>query len=240
MAKPKRKPYSEPLMDIPAYREKFLQELTDTKMLAYFDSMVARADKMLYFHEEYSVPGGAWPGNYGLVSITDYSTRMVRRGGTWVTQPNGDMDLVDCEGMEDLIPEYLPTTAENIRKAMANKRTSYYSLPYRFIQKYQERLLIKVCGEEAQASNLTEEMLAEALSEMTPFERSKYEQCLYRIDVSLYPSVEQPVRVRIDGIDDGAEEAFFGDMESALEALEEIAGWNSRDLRHRRGFQGTD
>ncbi len=87
---------------------------------------------------------------------------------------------------------------------------------------------------------MTEGLLAEALSEMTPFERPKYEQSLYQIDVSLYPSVEQPVQIRIDGVDDGAEVALFGDMDSAEGALRFIATRNTPERRQRYGFKAAD
>jgi len=227
-----------------AYREKFLQELTDGKLLEYLDRQTERDSDtilMLQFPEGEWVPGGAWPGNYGRVSITDYSTYTVRKGRREITIAEGHTDYEDWDGMDDLVPYDLPTTAQNIQHTVARNRTSFYNLPYRIGEKYKARLLCKIGDTVCQGSQLTEEMLTEALSEMTPFERSKYEQSLYKIDVSLYPSVEQPVKVRIDGNDDGAEEALFADMASAQDALNDIAKWNSRDRRRiRHGFQGTD
>lgn len=227
-----------------AYREKFTQELTDTKLLEYFDLQTKRDGgtiQMLRFPEGEWVTGGAWPGNYGRVSIIDYRTYTVPKGRRKITLPNGDTDYEDWDGMNDLVIRDLPTTAQNIQREVARKRTSFYNMPHRFGEKYMEHLLCKIGDTVCQGSQLTEEMLAEVLAEMTPFERSKYEQSLYKIDVTLYPSVEQPVKVRIDGNDDGAEEALFPDMESARDALEDIAWFNSHDRRHHtHGFQGTD
>lgn len=228
------------IMTMQDYRAKFLQELTDKKLLNHFDRSTGQDGLMLSFPENEWVPGHAWPGNYGRVVITDYSTYKVRKGRRKIVIAEGITDYEDWEGMDDLVPYALPTTAQNIERAVAKKRVSFYNLPYRFGEKYKERLLVTIAGTLAQGSDLTEEMLAEALAEMTPFERSKYEQSLFKIDVSLYPSVEQPVRVRIDGIDDGAEEALFADMATAMNALEEIARWNNRTTRSDHGFQLED
>ena len=236
---------SEQLMTMQGYRRKFLQELTDLNSLNHFDSKAENRNggtlKMLFFPDSEWVPGGAWPGNYGMVYIIDYNTHMVRRGGVWVTRENGDQDYVDRDGMDDLVPYKLPTTAENISTSLAKRRLSYHNMPYWVGEKYKDRLLVTVAGTPSQSDQLTEEMLAEALAGMTPFDRSKYEQSLYKIDVSLYPSVEQPVRFRIDGIDDGAEEALFADVASALKVLDKLTQYNNRNTRHHSyGFKGTD
>ena len=237
-------PLTDRLMTPEAYREKFHRELTDGQWLHYFDRQIRRDGStllMLEMRASESVPGGAWPGNYGLVTITDYSTRMVRKGPRQVLVAPRHTVYEDWEGMDDLVPYDLPTTAQNIQRVLAKQRTAVYNLPHRFYPRFQDRLLCKINDTECEDSELNEEMLAEALAEMTPFERSKYEQAAHKIDVSLYPSVEQPVLVRIDGTDDGAEEALFADVASAMAALEDIAKWQSSDRRrHHHGFQGTD
>lgn len=228
------------LMTTKAYRDKFFDEITETKLLDYFDGLVKDDNLMLLFDAGDWVPGGAWPGNYGRVTINDYSTRMVRRGHKKVILSENAYEYQDQEGMDDLVLYGLTTTAQNLQQELENKRTSLFSFPHRVHTGYQERLLVTINGEVAGGSNLTDEMLAEVMADLTPFERSKYEQSLYRLDVSLWPSVEQPVQVRIDGIDDGAEEALFADVASAHKALEDIAKWNSRNRRMNHGFQGTD
>lgn len=233
------------------YREKFLRELTDGflsgnnyfhHLLDFFDQVTQEGydAKMLEFPSTEHVPGGAWPGNYGRVTITDWRDRKMFRGGVKVVLENGDIEYHDQEGSRDLVPRVLNTTAQNIARAIESKRRSYHNLPHWVGDKYRERLLVKINGTVCQGYELTDEMLTEVLTEMTPFERSKYEQSLYNIDVSLLPSVEQPIKVRIDGVDDCAEEALFADLESANKALEDLANWNSKVRREDHGFRGTD
>ena len=210
----------------------------------YFDSMSkprsgAVEIGMLHFSKSEWVPGGAWPGNYGMYHIIDYRIAKDTKGRKKV-EIEGGYDFVDWEGMNDEIPYPLKTTKQNITKEVARKRVSLYNFPYRFYLKYKDRLLIKIGDTLCQNTDLSESMLAEILDEMTPFERSVYEQSLYKIDVSLYPSIEQPVLVRMTGIDDGAEEALFPSVEKAQESIKEIACFNLRDTRNMKGFKSTN
>jgi hypothetical protein len=227
------------LITLQDYRIRYQDALEERGALEYFDSYNKPHTWMLPFSDGDMAPGCPWPSNYGMVTITDYSKHMVPKGRKKIVHSNGDVDYEDQEGMDELVPYKLKTTMQNIADAVKRKRYSCYSLPHRFLERYQDRLKCRVNGDECQGDQLTEEMLAEALSELTPFERSKYEQLLYRIDVSLYISVEQPVMVCITGIDDGAEQALFADFDSAYEAFLEIARWNTRSRREQLGFQSA-
>lgn len=236
------------LMTIEDYLKRFKSVLGKDRgghtLRPYFNSMseLHSGDVevgMIHFSKSEWVPGGAWPGNYGMYHIRDYRITKEVKGRKKV-EIEGGYDYVDWEGMNDEIPYPLKTTKQNIAKEVARKRVSLYNFPHRFYLKYKDRLIIKIGNTVCGPTDIPKQLLIEILNEMTPFERSIYEQSLYKIDVSLYPSIEQPVNVRITGIDDGAEEALFPSVEEAQESMKEISLFNLKDTRRQRGFQSTD
>lgn len=211
----------------------------------YFNSMSealsgdAEVGMLLRFSKSEWFPGGAWPGNYGLYHIRDYRLATDPKGKKKV-KVEGGYNYVDWAGMNDPVPYPLKTTKQNILDEVKRKRYSLYNVPHRFFNKYKDVLTIKIGGTVCGPTEIPKKLLVEILGRMTPFERSLYEQSLYKINVGLYPSVEQPVLVRITGDDDGAEEALFPSVEKAREAMEEIALFNLQDRRHQFGFYSTD
>lgn len=185
------------------------------------------------------VPGGPWPGNYAIYHITDFSQAKELKGLKKV-KVKGGFNLVEWKGMNNEIPYPLKTTKQLLKEAVEHRRYYLYNLPHRFFYKYSKLLLTKVCGQVCQGSDLSKEQLAEVLRNMTVAERARYEQSLYQIDISLYPSVELPIKIRIVGIDDGAEEALFPTIQSAKDAMNNIAVMNMADRRRQNGFQGCD
>lgn len=191
-----------------------------------------------FFNGEY-VPGGPWNGNYGMYFITDF-TRYKSVKGRKRVEIEGGYDYVDSSDMFDLVPYNLLSTEENIKAEVERKRKLLYNIPHRFFDIYRDKLTIMIGSQKCQGSNLTDRMLEEILLNMTSREKSKYQQSLYNIDVSLYPSLELPVRIRIDGRDDGAEEALFESVDSAKKVMVELSGFHTRDHRERFGFKGTN
>jgi len=238
------------LMSIDDYKKKYEPELNAHEYLGengYFIRLTENDRNqpgvvemgMLKFFENDWVPGGAWPGNYGMYDITDFTKYKSHKGRKRI-EIEGGYDFIDSTDMFDLIPYPLLSTQENILAEVERKRLSIYNVPHRFHERYKDKLIIMINDTKCSESKLTEDMIREVLSEMTPAEKSKYQQSLYKINVSLYPSIEMPICIRIDGIDDGAEEALFDTFDNAKKSLEDIALHNNSNRRYSHGFRGTD
>lgn len=137
-------------------------------------------------------------------------------------------------------PENAPTTQELLISEQEYEKHSLYALPGRLYKQFAEKLIVTVDGQKCQSSNLTKEMLAEALNLMTPAEKALHLRKQYRIDISLYATAEFPVRIRLDGVDDGAEEVYVTTVKAAQDIIKELAFFNSQQDRKNFGFQTTD
>ena len=107
MSKPKNR------YDCQAYLTKFTNDLKELKLFIYFNDTTRRHKgdgvveiAMIRFKRGEWVPGGAWPGNFGTVTITDYRKKKEPRGRRKVMTDNG-YNYEDWEGMMDLVPAKL-------------------------------------------------------------------------------------------------------------------------------------
>ena len=209
---------------------------------------VARPGKehwMLKFNEEYDwVPGGSFYNGYGRASITDYREYKSCKGRKRVQISANSYDYVDSPDMHDLVSEPLKTTEQVILDKIEYNRKYIYSFGRKKmieIEKvYKDQLIIYIGGQACSDSKLSQENLDKVISGLTPQEYAIYIKNVYKIDISLYPTIEFPVRIRIDGSDDGAEEVFVSGVESAKKILIDLSLMNSKDRRNGFGFQSTD
>ena len=236
--------------DCPTYMMKFMKELYHTKLLDYFKDTTKRRKgdgvveiAMIRFKRGEWVPGGAWPGNFGTVTITDYRKKKEPRGRRKVMTENG-YNYEDWKGMNELIPAELKSIAELRNDERQYAMRSVYALPDRLRKIFSDRLIIKINGDDCSGSSLSDEMLVEARSMMTDEEKVAWDdrRSKQTYEYKLDPSIEFPVRMRIDGDDDGAAEICYPDVEMALMALKVMEkNGGSHDLIYNAlGLKATD
>lgn len=235
------------LLTIVAYKELYASKM-EPATLKYFDFCTkeqpgVQSFMLLFDGESDWVPGGPFEGNYGVISITDFTKYKNVKGRKRVDIDSNHYDYVDSPDMHDLIPYELETTQQIIDKKVNRKKRSIYSFEgkYRSIsEKYKEELRVYIGGQQCFESELSDKALSEVLASLTPQEYSKYLQSLYNIDISLYPSIEFPVRIRIDGCDDGAQELLVGSVAEAKKIVKKLGLINSNSEREHLGFKNTD
>lgn len=215
---------SSPFLSISEYKPKYSAELDSRTLTPYFDSLTVEESgytkMMIKFCKEDYVPGGAWPGDYGLFTVIDYTKLKLKKGKKKVFVSESEYNFVDSPDMNDLVPYELPTTAELIESERKRAKHSIYNIPGRLRKEYVDKLIVTINGTRAQGSELTEDMLEEAISKMTTTEYAYYLRKINNIDIDLYPTVELPIKVRICGVDDGAVEAQFGSMDEYEKVFE--------------------
>lgn len=218
-----------PFLSISEYRKRYLGALTERKLIAYFDILTentkeGRTTVMINYTEGYWVPGGAWPGNYGIFYVTDYTQYKTPKGRELVSYP-------------------LKTTAQLIEEERHRLKYSIHSIPHRFYKEYSEKLFVTINGKKYVDSNLTPELLKDVISKMTPKEHGKYIQAINTVNIDLWPSVELPIKIRIIGDDDGALEAQFrkDEVDEIIERLSVFSGGvHDPLLVGHFGFKSTD
>ena len=194
------------------YSSKYLNELNKTGYLDYFDDCTktsypgVKVSMVKFVDEEYSVVGGAWPGSFGMMRITDYTKYKSPKGLKRVDVGPNEYNYVDCPDKNELVPYDLKPIEQIIKEEKDRVKRCLYRIPYRFREQFENQLIVTINGRKAQGSELTDEMLSTMLNEMTDAERTQYEKSINEIDIDFYPSIELPVIVRIDGVDDGAED----------------------------------
>ena len=215
------------ILSVEDYRKKYNKELTKRKLLGYFDSVTTNpypgiSYSMIKFADGEYVPGGAWTGNYGRLSIKDYTKYKSPKGRKRIDVSPTEYNYVDYPDMHDLVPFPLQTTLELIEWERNRLKYGILRIPRRFYESLKDSLLVTIDGEKAQGFTLTEEMLQDTLKQMTPKELSEYYRKINKINIDLYPSVELPIIVRIDGDDDGSIEAQFESIDKVNEFIENI------------------
>lgn len=236
-----------PFLSIYEYRIQYFDKLKERNLIDYFDSLAGntregRTTVMINFIEGYWVPGGAWPGNYGIFHVTDYRKYKTPKGRKRIDISPTEYDYVDSPDMYELVSYPLKTTAQLIEEDRERLKYSIYSIPNRFYKEYSEKLIITIGGQKCGGSKLTPEMLKEVISKMTPKEYGIYLQAINKIDIDLYPSVELPIKIRIDGDDDGALEALFDadEIDEVVKRISMFGGVHDNLLVGHFGFKGTD
>lgn len=203
----------QPILALSEYARRFAAELGERTLLEYF-TLCSKGDRrrwMLHIPDDEHVPGCAWPGNYGMVTLTDLSGS-----------------------------KKLPGIDQLLAKRHAREAHSLYRLPRHLYDHFAPRLIVYVGDTRCQDSQLSDDDLKEAIRMMTPGEYSRYRQAIYLTDVSLHHTKEQPVGLRITGCDDGAEEALFETVSQAKATLLDLAWCSDEEERRRLGFRFTD
>lgn len=197
---------------------------------------------MMPFPKEEWVPGGSWPGGYGRICITDFSKYKQPIGRKKVTISDTEYKFVDSPDMHKLVTKPLKSKEDIRKEELEYNRTSIYNFPYRFHQKYLKQLLVKINGSLAQDQKCKEWMIKEMISEMSEKEIAEYKKKIDRVCYSNEtPSIELPVKIRIDGIDDGAEEILVESIEVANKILTDLLkSGNNQKNRRAVGFISTD
>lgn len=238
---------SKVFLSVEDYRNQYADELVKKRLNSYFDSLTINpypgvSYLMIKFAESEYVPGGKWPGNYGRVSIKDYTKYKSPKGRKRIDVSPTEYNYVDSPDMKDFVPYPLQTTLELIESEKKRLKYSVYSIPHRFYESLKEQLIVIINGERAQGSTLTEEMLQNVLKQMTPGELSEYYRNINRVNIDLYPSVEMPIIIRIDGHDDGAVEAQFESMEKVNDFLNRMSMFSAAysSILDDYGFKSTD
>lgn len=230
------------LLSVTEYRRKYQDILTEGKILSYFDRNTTdlqpgQTVSMIKFLNGYDVPGGEWPENYGRFCITDFTQYKSYKGRKRVYLSPTEYNYEDSPDMLELVSYPLKTTAQLIEEERKRLQHSLYSLPNRLRNVYKEKLIVTIDGQNAQASTLTTELLDEIISQMSPMEYATYLKLINCVDIELYPSVELPITIRIDGIDDGAIEVQFSNMTEVTSFIERLS--NFRAGVHKQLLQGT-
>lgn len=237
------------ILTVKEYRSKYLNELNKTGYLSYFDDCTKAprpgvTQLMLRFiDEEYSVMGGAWPGSFGMMDITNYAKYKLPKGLKRVEVGPNEYNYVDCPDKNKLVPYELKSMAQIVAEEKDRVKRCLYRIPYRFRERFKNQLIVTINGEKAQGSELTDEMLSIMLSEMTADERTQYEKNICEIDITCFPTVEFPIIVRIDGVDDGAMEKQFESMDKTTDFLTQISvlyNHMDNDILEKYGFTFTD
>ena len=174
---------------------------------------------ILKFDSKQWAPGGGFTGHCSIYTIIDYSKHMVPKGRKKVDIEGGHK-FVDSPDMNDLIPFELKPVKQLIEEELFNNERSIYTYPYRLRDRYQKNLLVYVGDNLCQKSELPEDLVREIQCELAPIEWRDVLKNIHNISYSLeMPSQEEPIAVRIDGIDDGAVEGIFSDYETAKNCL---------------------
>lgn len=174
---------------------------------------------MLKFYSKQWAIGGGFSGNCSIYTIVDYSKHMVPKGRRKV-DIEGGYKFVDSPDMNDLIPFELKPIKQLIEEELFNNERSIYTYPYRFRDRYQAILSVYVGDHLCKNSEFPEDLVRQIQCELTPIEWKSVLKNMHNISYSLeMPSQEEPIRVRIDGIDDGAVEGIFNNYETARECL---------------------
>jgi hypothetical protein len=236
-----------PFLSIENYRSTYTKELSENSLLEYFDSLTTNpypgiSYLMIKFADSEHVPGEEWPGNYGIFSITDYTKYKSPKGRKKIDISPNECIYIDSPDMNEWVSYPLQTTSELIESEKKYQKYSIYNIPHRFREELSSRLIITINGEKSQGSTLTEEMLQDVLSKMSPSEKSLYYRKINKVDIDLYPSVEMPIIIRIDGIDDGAIESQFESLEKVNEFISRISMFKSayHSILENYGFKPTD
>ena len=164
---------------------------------------------VLQFPEDYGAVGCGFTGNCSVYSIVDYSKVLEPKGRKRIETENG-VDYVDSPDMHDLIPYELKTSKELIEQELFNNKKSVFTYPYRFRERYEDALITYVNGEKCTKTEYEEDILRVILSELTDLEWRQVLQEQHSITWSLESVTKEfPIRLRIDGSDDGAVEGIF-------------------------------
>jgi len=231
------------------YREKYLNVLEKTNDLYYFDDCTktpypgVTISMIKFVDEEYSVVGGAWPGSFGMMSITNFAKYKLPKGLKRVDVGPNEYNYVDCPDKNELVPYDLKPMAQIVAKERDRVKRCLYRIPYRFRERFKNQLIVTINGQKAQGSKLTDEMLSIMLNEMTDAERTQYGKSINEIDIDFYPSIELPVIVRIDGVDDGCLAKQFESMDKTTDFLTQISvlyNYMDNDILDKYGFAFTD
>ena len=231
------------------YREKYLNALEKTNDLYYFDDCIktpypgVTISMITFVDEEYSVVGGAWPGSFGMMRITNFAKYKSPKGLKRVDVGPNEYNYVNCPDKNELVPYDLKPIEQIIKEEKDRVKRCLYRIPHRFREQFENQLIVTINGQKSQGSELTDEMLSIMLSKMTDAERTQYEKSINEIDIIGFPTVEFPIVVRIDGVDDGAMEKQFESMDKTTDFLTQISvlyNYMDNDILDKYGFTFTD
>ncbi|MCK9272909.1 hypothetical protein M0P65_05170 [Candidatus Gracilibacteria bacterium] len=229
------------ILDIEEYVRDYKDQLISENLWNYFLRETKRgcevSFKMLKYNEDETVYGGSWPGNYGLLYIFDYSKYKVLN----VEKVGTEKEYVYfVSKLNEYVNYTLRTTLEEIEVEKNRLKYSIYSLPSRFYDEFKDSMLVKVDGNVCFESKMNADLLEKALSSMTPVEKAVYYKKINKINIDLHPTIEFPIKIRIIGIDDGAEECFFSSKEDVDKCLRDLNSMCDKMFRKGLGFIKTD
>jgi len=170
---------------------------------------------ILQFPEDEWAIGGGFEGNCSIYTIRDYRNHFEPKGRKKIETKEG-WDYIDSPDMNDMMPFDLLSVQTLISNEIESNHTSIFTYPRRFTDKYKEILMIKIGDSMCQKSNFPIDLIPEIEKELTPIEWKNVLVKRHRIVWSIQSvSQEQPIRVRVSGIDDGAIEGLFEDITDA-------------------------
>jgi hypothetical protein len=163
--------------------------------------------------------GGGFVGNCSIYTIRDYRDCFTPKGRKKI-ETNEGYDYIDSPDMNDMIPFELLSIQTLISNEIESNHTSTYTYPQRFTAKYKECLLIKIGDTICQKSNFPPDLIPEIEKELTSIEWKFVLTKRHRLEWSIQSvSQEQPIKVRVSGIDDGAIEGLFETLAEAEKKL---------------------
>lgn len=175
---------------------------------------------ILQFEENEWAIGGGFEGNCSIYTIRDYRKYFDPKGRKKVEITEQEYYFVNSPDMNDMIPFNLLSIKELVQDEIANNFTSIFTYPRRFQDKYANALKVVIGDMVLGSSNFPIELISDIEKELTPLEWKSVLIHRNRLIWSLESvSKEQPIKLRIDGIDDGAVEGLFESLEQAEKAL---------------------
>ena len=184
---------------------------------------------ILQFPEDEWAIGGGFEGNCSIYTIRDFREHKITKGRTKVVTDDG-YDFIDSPDMNDLVPFDLLSIKTLVKNEIKGNYTSVFTYPRRFTNKYAQELKVVIGGTVCQECNFPIKLIPDIEKELTEIEWKyvliKRNQLRWSITSV---SQEQPISIRISGIDDGAVEGLFENIDDAKRKLHEASFMGFKD-----------
>lgn len=199
---------------------------------------------MLKFAKNEYVPGGNFKGNYGRCRITNYSKLKIQMGRKKVIISENACKYVKTSNFGKLFKYPLKNTQTLIKKERERLKYSIWSFPDRFRKDLMENFPYYIDGILSYKDSINEKTRLEIFNKMSLKEQANYLKLINIVNIDLIPSIELPIVIRIDGIDDGALEMQLSTQDEVNHFIEYHSEYYTmgvcyKDLIH-FGFQITD
>ena len=174
---------------------------------------------ILQFSEDNWAIGGGFEGNCSIYTIRDFREHKEPKGRVKVVTGDG-YDFIGSPDMNDLVPFDLLSIKTLVENEIDSNYTSIFTYPRRFTNKYAQELKLVIGDTVCQKSNFPIKLIPDIEKELTLIEWKyiliKRHQLRWSINSV---SQEQPIKIRISGIDDGAVEGLFENIADAKREL---------------------